>query len=402
MNQPEHHTVIVAGAGPVGCAAALYLAKHGIETLILEGEEDLPEDLRASTFHPITLDMLDDLDLTPRLTRIGLVCQTYQYRDRRTGEYALFDLSLLAGETRHPFRLQVEQYKMTRVVRDMMADEPAGTFRFGYRVLSATDLGDKVEVVAETQDGRRTLTCDYLIGADGASSNVRKSNNIDFEGFTYPERFLVVSTDYDFAMHFPGLSLVNYVSDPEEWCVMLKTPELWRVLIPTDPEADEESLLTEDFVQARLQHLAPRDETYYIGHRTLYRVHQRVAKTYRRGRVLLAGDSAHINNPLGGMGMNGGLHDAINAAEKICAILHDGADADELLDRYDRQRREICVEFVQKHTIKNKKLLEASDADIQAQRQAEFMRKASDPRLAKAFLMETSMIDSVRKSYEIH
>ncbi len=401
MSNSNHHTVIVAGAGPVGCTAALYLARQGIDTVVLEGLDDLPEDLRASTFHPTSLDMLDDLDVTPRLTRIGLVCQTYQYRDRRSGDYALFDLSLLAGETRHPFRLQVEQFKMTRVVRDMMQDIPAGDFRFQHRVISGTDHGDHVEVLVETPDGEKTLTCDYLIGTDGASSNVRKSNNIEFEGFTYPERFLVVSTNVDFAMVFPGLSLVNYVSDPEEWCVMLKTPELWRVLIPTDPEASEEELLSDEFVQARLQHLAKKEGDYYIGHRTLYRVHQRVAKTYRQGRVLLAGDAAHINNPLGGMGMNGGLHDAINAAEKLTEVINNGADADPLLDLYDRQRRKICVDFVQKHTINNKKLLEATDEDVQAKRQAEFMRKASDPKLAKEFLMETSMINSVRQSYAI-
>lgn len=401
MPQDEHRTVIVAGAGPVGCAAALFLSRRGIDTLILEREADLPEDLRASTFHPVTLDMLDELDLTPELMRRGLICQTFQYRDRRTGEYALFDLSLLADETRHPFRLQVEQYKMTRIVRDRLNSMELGEMRFRHRVESARDDGERVSVEVSTPDGPRTLTCDYLIGSEGAGSNVRKSNDIDFEGFTYPERFLVASTDFDFAMVFPGLSMVNYVSDPDEWCVMLKTPTLWRVLVPTDPDADEQELLSDDFVQARLQHLVRRPEDYFIGHRTLYRVHQRVAETYRKGRILLAGDAAHINNPLGGMGMNGGLHDAINLAEKLAAVILEGADPDAALDHYDRQRRQICLQFVQKHTIQNKKLMEAKEEDVQAERQAHFMRVAGNPELAKEFMMDASMINAVRDSYAI-
>ena len=140
---------------------------------------------------------------------------------------------------------------------------------------------------------------------------MRKSAGINYGGFTYDEKFLVVSTDFPFEDVFDNLSWVNYISDPEEWCVILRTDKVWRVLFPTSPDDPDDKLLGDTHIQERLQHLYGRNENYRVRHRTLYRVHQRVAETYFRNRVALAGDAAHINNPLGGMGMNGGLHDRV-------------------------------------------------------------------------------------------
>jgi 3-(3-hydroxy-phenyl)propionate hydroxylase len=393
--------VLIAGAGPAGCAAALYLAQRGVPVVVFEGEPQLPLDLRASTFHPPTLDMLDDLGVTARLIPQGLVARTYQYRDRRTGEAAIFDLGLLADVTRHPYRLQCEQFKMTQVVVEMLKDYPHAQVLFNHRVEQVVQDADGVTVYAETPDaGFRTFRGSHLIGADGANSRVRKSLAIDFEGFTYPERFLVVSTPFEFADAFPQLSYVNYVADPEEWCVLLRTPTLWRVLVPTDPAARDADLLSDAFIQDRLHHLVDKPGDFAIGHRTLYRVHQRVAAKWRVGRVLLVGDACHINNPLGGMGMNGGLHDTFNLVEKLGAILEGGGD-DDLLDRYERQRRTICIRFVQDHTIRNKKLMEERDPDAQRKRQAEFMATAADPDRAREFLLRTSMIQSLRDAAAI-
>ena len=120
-----------------------------------------------------------------------------------------------------------------------------------------------------------------------------------------------------------------------------------------------------------------------------------------RDRVLIAGDAAHVNNPLGGMGMNGGIHDAINLVEKLDKIINHSADRHDLLDLYNRQRRGICTKFIQEHTKKNKALMESTDSDVQRKRQDRFMRLSADPELAKAFVMQTSMINSVRESLAI-
>jgi 3-(3-hydroxy-phenyl)propionate hydroxylase len=390
--------VIIAGAGPVGCTAALRLAQAGIPVTLLEGLPDLPETLRASTFHPPSLDMLDELGMAKHLEAQGLVCRKYQYRDRRTGEIAEFDLGHLAEDTRHPYRLQAEQWKYTRLVWNELGEKHAGLAEchFNSSVKGVHQTTDGVEVLVWQNGQEKILRGSFLVAADGADSAVRKAVAIEFEGFTWPEKFLVASTPFPLETKFDRLSLVNYVSDPEEWLVLLRTPSLWRVLIPTDPKIEDDALwLSDRWIQDRLHHMAPHDRDYEIVHRTIYRVHQRVAKTYRRGRVLLAGDSAHINNPLGGMGMNGGIHDAWSLADKLIRV-HHGAEAGPLLDLYDRQRRGICVRFVQEHTINNKKLMESKDPDVQKKRQAEFMRAAADPALSRAFLLKTSMIQSLR------
>lgn len=401
-DQQGPEPVIIAGAGPVGCTLALLLAKNGIPVVLLEAQQELPEDLRASTFHPPSLDLLDSLGVTERILDIGLKVHDYQYRDRRTNEIAKFHMKHLAGETNHPYRLQCEQFKMTRIVVEMLSDHDCAEVVFGAKVVGYRESDDGVEVLTFDGDQEKRYRGSFLVGTDGANSSVRQAGGVKFEGLTYPEMFLVVSTSFPFEEHFEDLSLVNYVSDPQEWCVLLKTVDLWRVLIPTPLDADRELLLSDSFIQDRLQHLVPKDGDFDVHHRTLYRVHQRVAETYRVSpRALLAGDAAHINNPLGGMGMNGGLHDAFNLGDKLLDILKQNADTDELLDLYDRQRRKICIDFVQSHTMRNKKLMESTDKEVQQSRQREFLRLANDPGLAREFLMRTSMIDSLRESLKI-
>ncbi len=394
--------ILIAGAGPAGCSLALFLAQNNIPVILLEAEDSLPMDLRASTFHPPSLDMLSDLGLVDDMMSVGLKVCDYQYRDRRTNQVARFDLSVLEGETSHPYRLQCEQYKMTQIVVEKLKSFDNVEVRFGCKIKGFTETDEGVSALVQDAKSESLIECSYLVGCDGANSVVRQSGGVRFEGMTYPERFLVVSTPYQFESYFDGLSMVNYVSDPDEWCVLLKTANLWRVLIPTPIEETDERFLTDEFIQDRLHRLVESETDFEIAHRTLYRVHQRVAETYRvRDRVLLAGDAAHVNNPLGGMGMNGGLHDAINLAEKLVKIVNEAGDENALLELYDRQRRGICTQFIQKHTMKNKALMEATDEATQVKRQANFMKSCSDPALAKAFVMETSMINCVRESYKI-
>lgn len=334
MNQP----IVVVGAGPAGSALTLYLAQHNVPVILLEQADQLPVDLRASTFHPPSLEMLDSLGVAEKMIAKGLIADKYQYRDRKSNDIAEFNMNLIADETKFPFRLQLEQYEMTRIVGDMLKEYPHVDVRFGHKVTACrqTDTGVVVEI--ETASGHTEIETPLLVGSDGASSNVRKGAGIGFGGFTYDEKFLVVSTEFAFEDVFDNLAWVNYVSDPDEWCVILRTEKLWRVLIPTQPGDSDESLLSDAFIQARLKHLYDKGSEYQIHHRTLYNVHQRVSETYYKGRIALVGDACHINNPLGGMGMNGGLHDAFNLAERLVKIVKTGADVATEFEQYDRQR----------------------------------------------------------------
>jgi 2-polyprenyl-6-methoxyphenol hydroxylase-like FAD-dependent oxidoreductase len=382
--------VLIAGAGPVGLCAANVLADAGVPLTVLEAEPSLPENLRASTFQPPTLDLLARLGAAQRLIEMGRVAPRLQYRDR-AGWVAELDFGVIAGETGHPYRVQCEQYKLNQVLAGRLA--PKARVEFGCEV---TDVRQDAASVTVSVNGTREITAQWLIGADGGRSRVREALGIPLEGFTWPERFLVASTPFDFAAALPGLCDVAYFADPEEWFFLLRVPGVWRAMFPVRQDEKDQEALSEQSIQRRLQRVFPLSSAYEVRHRTLYAVHQRVAQSYRKGRCFLAGDAAHLNNPLGGMGMNGGIHDAFNLADKLAAVIGKRSDESEL-DRYERQRRPVALEYVNAITIANKKNLEAKDPDEHERWKAQMARTAADPRLAREYLLRTSMIASLRK-----
>ena len=395
----KNDRVVIVGAGPVGLTAALALARRGIPNVVLEAELELVQELRGSTFHPPTLDMLDEFGVVPRMIAEGLKAPTWQFRDRETGPVATFDMSLLADDTSHPYRVQCEQFKLTRALRDECQKIPGTEIRFAHTVTGVHPGDDQVVVEVKTPNGRERISGRYVVAADGARSAVRRSLGIEFEGLTYPELFLVASTDYPFERDLTDIAYVNYIADPNEWLVLLRVIGLWRVLVPAADTADREQLLSDDSLEAVLQRVVRRTERYRIVHRSVYHVHQRIASSFRAGRVILSGDSAHINNPLGGMGMNGGIHDAFNLADKLAAIYAGGDER--LLDRYDRQRRTTAREAVQQQTDRNRQIISERDPAVR-QKSIEAMRRmAADPKTAREYMLKASMITGLREAERI-
>ena len=392
--------VLIAGAGPVGCVAATYLAQRGIDVMLVEAGADCAQDLRASTFHAPTLEMLDTLGFTDRLIEMGLKAPIYHWRDRRSGEILSFDTGELADVTRYPFRLQCEQYHLSRMLADALEALPSVQVLFNHRIVHLVQDGEGVTVSLETPTAIRTVRADYVIGADGASSIVRKWLGVEFDGFTYPEKFLCLTTDTPLEDYLPGLARVNYVSDPEEWLVILRVPTLWRVLLPAD-DADAAIDLRSDAkkndVFDRLTGNGAAVETF---HRTIYRVHQRVAKQFQVGRIFLMGDAAHLNNPLGGFGMNSGIHDAFSLCEKLVPVLTEGADP-VTLERYDRQRRTVTHDFIQSQTIQNMALMRGGQDEAHRVQRARMEILAGDAEQRRAYLLRQAMITSLRDAAAI-
>lgn len=400
----ESWPVVIAGAGPAGLSCALVLADRGVPVTVCEAEPSLALDLRAGTYHPPTLEMLAPFGVPERMLAEGAISvRQWQIRDREQGVLAEFDLGLLANDTPYPYRLHFEQHKLTPILLEKLRTYPHFSIEFGTRVVAARQNGDGVDTLVDSGGAWRILRCSYLVGADGTHSAVRKSMEVQFEGFTWDEGFLIVSTTYDFEPH--GFAKASYIADPTEWVMLFKVPgfnppALWRIALPTDPKLPRETIMDADAIQARLQGFLARPTPYDIVHCNAYRVHQRVAATYCNGRMAIAGDAAHVNNPLGGMGLNGSVHDAVNLAEKLAAMWR-GEAGPEALDLYDRQRRPPQIEYVQRLTIENKRFVTARDPADRKMRQDEIRRIGADKARAYEYLLNSSMIAMVRKANAI-
>lgn len=393
--------IVIAGAGPVGTVAAYFLATEGIDVILLESGVDCAQDLRASTFHPPTLEMLDRFDITEKLIKRGLKAPIYHFRERDTGEIIDFDMTELADSTKFPFRVQCEQYHLSRMLAENIQFQRNANVRFDHRVIGFDQDQDGVDVYAETPTTIAKIRAKYLIGADGSNSIIRKLLNTDFDGFTYPEKFLCYTTTEPLEKKLPNLCHVNYVSDPDEWMVLLKVPSLWRVLVPAKEEQDDADLLADAKKNAVFEGLLGDGEAVKTDHRTIYRVHQRVAKRFMHERVAIIGDAAHLNNPIGGFGMNSGIHDAFNLCEKFVGIFKQGKDATTLLDAFERQRHKTTHDFIQAQTIRNMEYLSKGEGLEHQRRKDEMLRVHENPEERRNFLLRQSMIQSLEQEKEM-
>lgn len=397
MTEDTAHTwdVIVVGAGPVGSTTALTLARGGKRVLLLEKREAALLEHRASTFHPPTLEMLDDLGLAQPLLDEGIVAHSYQFRDARSGPIVTLDYGVLAEHTRFPFRLQVEQSRLTSIALAALDAEPGVEVRTAHEAVDARRVGCGFEVVVQDEDGVQTVERTHrLIAADGSRSRLREVFGIGFTGRTYPELYLVITTGLPLHEMLEDLAVVNYVADPVDWHVLLRNPSGWRVLFPVSPEADPEQLLDPEHVRSVLARVVDLDDEYPVKHVTLYQVHRKVAETFRQDELYLVGDAAHVNNPLGGMGMNSGIHDGVLLARTLLQS-DAGEVSDGALDKWAQQRRSVALEFVGEQTEGNWNALRDTDDDRRAQQRRQWEMLGEDELARRSFLLTSSMIASV-------
>jgi len=384
--QPRN--ILVVGAGPVGSVAALACARSGHRVTLLEAQDKIDDSPRASTTQPPTLEIIAELGLIDEYIAQGLVSRTFQFWDRPTRRLiAEFDLGRLRDETAYPLVVQTEQHKLANMAIERLRCMPNAEVLLGCAVSGISQDEKQVMVIA----GETQFAADYVIGCDGGRSTVRKQIDIEFEGYTWPERFLVITTQFDFQAAL-GCCLRNYMAGPEEWTNLFKVAGddlkgRWRAVYNTRPDETDEEALSDDSVRARLSRCYAPNANWL--HLNLYSVHQRVARNFRKGRVFLCGDAAHVNNPIGGLGLNCGIHEAWDLANLL------GGDESKL-DSYERRRRPLNIKYVQEQTVANKKQLEERDPAQREKRFDELRRTAEDPARHKSFLMRASLLESAR------
>jgi len=229
----DQHRILIAGGGPVGLLCAWLIGRHGLPVRLFDNNSTPQMDLRAATTHPATLDLLDD-ELVGDMARVGLVAPIFQFWDRPSQQLvAQFDHAVLKNDTRHPFVVQCEQFKTVKLLLDRLRAFPNVEVLFDHEVTDVAQSAAAATVQVRGPSGAISQHSGaYLIGADGGRSTVRRRSGITFEGFTWPERFIVLTTPFDFETE-RGYCYRSYFADPGAWCNCFKVsadgpPGLWR------------------------------------------------------------------------------------------------------------------------------------------------------------------------------
>ena len=375
--------VLISGAGPVGLLTALRLARAGIPTTVLEADPAIAPSTRALVYHPPTVKVLDELGLMDDARAAGIIKDDYQFREPATGTITKMNSGILKGLTPYPYNLHLGQDALAEIILRHLSRMPGADVRWNHRVAAVEQNEESVTVAVETPSGTETFHAPWLIGADGARSGVRRALDLDFAGHTWPDRFMATNVYYDFQKH--GFARANFVVDPVHWAIVVKINNegLWRVTYGEDAEISEEEAIRR--VPGRYRAIFPSAEPYELVAAAPYRVHERTVGSYRVGRVLLAGDAAHVCNPTGGYGLTGGLLDAADIGEALAAVIN-GKTGEDYLDRCVTERRRVYREVATPGASENKRRLAESDPARKAKDREHLRRLREEPEYQRAAL----------------
>lgn len=386
--------VAIVGGGPVGMVAALALHGRGVPVVVIESEPDqVRSEWRGSTLHPPTLEIFDELDVAGPILEHGVRLTSMVYRDLELDGEASFPYSVLAEHTRFPFRLQYEQYKVIRHLKDALIAREIPVL-YQHELTSFEQDGNAVNLTVAAPDAQRTIRAEWMLAADGAHSIVRKSLGLAFPGFTYPTQSLVVATPLPLDDYVHDLPPVSYWSGPRGRVSVIRTPDIWRSAITTNLGVDEDYEFTGNnphpsFIDGMnlLLNGAVDPASIELKQHQFYRSHQRLASRFREGRVLLAGDAAHLSSTTGGMGLNSGVHDAYQFA-----VAFEKEDLDAALNSYSHGRRNVAEKLVQPMTTNNRTGTDLLDRSHRAARLEDLQSQAADPLTAHDHIYRAAMV----------
>jgi 3-(3-hydroxy-phenyl)propionate hydroxylase len=384
--------VIIVGAGPVGLSLLVALLRQGVHAQLYEALPELSPEARASTFHPSTLEMFAEWQVLDAVVEQGHRVDALQYWERENHQLiAEFHYHHIAQDTPYPFRLQCPQNVLTRTLKPIAENIAPKSVFMQHQLTHFENTENGVRAYFDTPNGQVCVEGAYLCACDGSRSVIRKQLNIAFDGSTYLDRFLLVACDVNFKAIYPDFGSVSYIFDPDEWVIVMQLPDVTRTVFQVHPHEQTDEITQPASIIKRMQKFAGQDLTFTIHNISTYSVHQRVASDFRVGRVILVGDAAHINNPMGGMGMNSGIHDAHCLAPRLAHVLQSHDDTP--LDEYQRLRRTFALEHVRKATDKNYQDMSSRDEAYRQKRNADFRAIAQDPVRQRAYLLKSSMLE---------
>lgn len=326
--------VLVVGAGPTGLTLGAALVARGIAVRVIDRLAAGMNTSRAAVVHSRTLEVLEQIGVADRLVSRGIASQRFTIRDR---DRVLAPISFDHLPTRYPYALMVSQAVTESVLAERL-EQTGGTVQRGREVIAYTQ---DAEGVTATLDDGSTVRARYVVGADGMRSRIRESSGIAFRGGSYGESFVLADVRVDASL--PGDEVILFFS-PAGMVVVAPLPGGVHRIVAT--VNDEPAQLDVAFVQALLDARGPQRNPASVREilwASRFQVHHRIAERYREGRVLLAGDAAHVHSPAGGQGMNAGILDAAALANALSQALAGDANA---LDEYGSRRRPVARKII--------------------------------------------------------
>ncbi|KAH7147326.1 hypothetical protein DER46DRAFT_665776 [Fusarium sp. MPI-SDFR-AT-0072] len=386
-------SVIIIGAGPVGLYTALLLAQKGIKVTVIEADEGVSRSPRAAVQLPsVTLEFGKAGILQDVLDHGYRSDEGYSWRDGNDTTKILADFTPPPVNNPNLTAIFIGQDVLSQIFLKHLINTGNGEVIYNHAFTRAEDHGDSITVhVRRTLDDQELIfNCRYLIGADGGKSSVRKSLGLSLEGYTWPNmRLIAVNILYNIDKF--GWKSGNFIVHPTDWAIIVKRGKgtLWRIAtsVPFAEGNDGEPITDKTvlpIIKERVKRLLSgnTDEVIYL-QAAPYTIHQRCVSKYRVGNTILAGDAAHINNPVGGTGMTTGLLDAAHLAQALSQILNEnGPDA--LLDEYSRARREVWTTITNPLSTTNLQRLRSTSPEDVAAREA-FFKMMNDPNDRKKF-----------------
>lgn len=383
--------VLIVGAGPVGLMTALGLAREGVSLTLLEAEDDIVYSPRAISYAWSILPALELFGVLDDMIAAGHTIDDRCWRIFKTGETIVYNHDAVRGITNRPYSLTLGQDLLARVVLQHLKRYPNVSIHWGTKFTGLSQRPDKVVVTAEKAGALVQFEARWVVAADGGRSAVRKATGLTLDGFTWPQRFVVTNIYYDFEKY--GWNS-GYLVDPVYGAVIYKInlEGLWRFTFAEQTTQQLETVM--DRIPQFIRAVLPGDQNYELTLHTAYNMHQRTAATYRAGRVLLAGDAAHLTNPTSGFGLMGGLYDSFALSEALTAVVHGKAD-DAILDRYSETRKKVFDEVTSPISTESLRLVFNSEEEDRLEKDLAILRnRKSDPEAMRKFMCGPSALET--------